>query len=236
MTEHTRILLIEDDTRLAGLIGDYLSGQGFSVATEERGDAGKRRILADRPDLVILDLMLPGMDGLTVCREVRSRYHGPILMLTAQEDDTNQIVGLEIGADDYVKKPVDPRVLLARIRMLLRRRVHHNHAGEGEVAEELVFGELRLDKTSQSVWLDGKVVDLTSGEFALLWLLATNSGQVLERETLYREVRGIPYDGVDRSVDIAISRLRRKLGDNSAKPFRIKTVWGHGYLFARSGW
>jgi DNA-binding response OmpR family regulator len=238
MSGTPRILLIEDDVRLAKLIKAYLVAQGFLVTIEGRGDNGATRILAEKPDLVILDLMLPGMDGLTVCRTVRQGYSGPILMLTAREDDTDQVVGLELGADDYVKKPVEPRVLLARIRALLRRfdQPQQNGRIEPVKVEELVFGALRISQTSQTATLCGVSVDLTSNEFALLWILAVNGGRALDREMLFRETRGIPYDGLDRSVDIAISRLRKKLGDNTTKPWRIKTIWGLGYLFVKDAW
>ena len=238
MPETPRILLVEDDVRLAKLIKAYLAAQGFSITIEGRGDNSVTRIISEQPDLVILDLMLPGMDGLTVCRTVRREYSGPILMLTAREDDTDQVVGLEIGADDYVKKPVEPRVLLARIRALMRRfnqavQPLHN---EPEKREEMAFGCLRINKASQTVTLGDIAVDLTSNEFSLLWILAENGGRTLDREMLFRETRGIPYDGLDRSVDIAVSRLRKKLGDNTTKPWRIKTVWGFGYLFVKDAW
>jgi DNA-binding response OmpR family regulator len=238
LSEAPHILLIEDDIRLAKLIKAYLETQGFSISIEGRGDSGAARIVAEQPDLVILDLMLPGMDGLAVCRSARIAYTGPILMLTAREDDTDQVVGLELGADDYVKKPVEPRVLLARIRALLRRfgnTREHSRVGPEKI-EELVFGSLHINQASQSVTLGGIPVELTSNEFALLWILAQNGGRTLDRDMLLRETRGIAYDGMDRSVDIAISRLRKKLGDNTTKPWRIKTVWGMGYLFVKDAW
>ena len=238
MSETPHILLIEDDVRLAKLIKAYLVTQGFIVAIEGRGDTGSTRIIAEQPDLVILDLMLPGIDGMEVCRTVRQKYSGPVLMLTAREDDTDQVVGLELGADDYVKKPVEPRVLLARIRALLRRvsQPQQNSRGDLDKVEELVFGALRINHASQTATLAGVPADLTSNEFALLWILAVNGGRTLDREVLFRETRGIAYDGLDRSVDIAISRLRKKLGDNPTKPWRIKTVWGLGYLFVKDAW
>jgi DNA-binding response OmpR family regulator len=237
MSDPSRILLVEDDARLANLIKAYLEKQGLTVDIEGRGDSGLERILAEQPDLVILDLMLPGLDGLSVCRQVRRDYTGPILMLTAREDDTDQIVGLEIGADDYVKKPVEPRVLLARIRAIIRRFGIGQEGGRdiGNV-KELVFGILHLKQGSQTVTLGGLAVDLTSNEFTLLWALAQNGGRIMNRETLFQLTRGIGYDGLDRSVDIAISRLRKKLGDHTAKPWRIKTVWGQGYLFVKDAW
>ncbi len=238
MSDSFRILLVEDDRRLAELIKDYLFHQGIMVSIEIRGDSGLRRIVDEQPDLVILDLMLPGLDGLTVCRLVRQRYQGPVLILTAREDDTDQVVGLEIGADDYVKKPVEPRILLARIRALMRRVGKSASFEEKDLRslELLEFDSLSLNRSSQTVLLHGRPVELTTNEFALLWTLAINGGRTLDRETLFRETRGISYDGIDRSVDIAISRVRKKLGDSATKPWRIKTIWGQGYLFVKDAW
>jgi DNA-binding response OmpR family regulator len=239
MSECPHILLVEDDIRLATLIKDYLSAQDFRITIDGRGDSGAARIVTEQPDLVILDLMLPGMDGLSVCRTVRHDYPGPVLMLTAREDDTDQVVGLELGADDYVKKPVEPRVLLARIRALLRR-FGDNTNRRGCLAPhkptELTFGTLHLNQAAQTVTLGGKPVELTCNEFNLLWILASQGGRVLDRDQLFRETRGISYDGLDRSIDIAISRLRKKLCDSATRPWRIKTVWGTGYLFVKDAW
>lgn len=240
MNEMPHILVVEDDERLAALIKEYLQKQGFTVSIEDRGDTAVARILTEMPDLVILDLMLPGKDGLAVCQSVRSYYHGPILILTAREDDMDQVAGLEMGADDYVKKPVEPRVLLARIRALLRRLEKNSSdvtaGGKGDKTNELNFGELSICKHSHNVLLSGEVIDLTTNEFGLLCYLAGNSGNVMSRETLYRELRGIEYDGLDRSMDVMVSRLRKKLGDDSASPRRIKTIWGQGYLFVKDAW
>ncbi|WP_458778422.1 response regulator [Desulforhopalus sp. 52FAK] len=232
------ILLIEDDLRLSALIAEYFIKQGFRVSTESRGDLGLAKILSEPPDIVILDLMLPEMDGLTVCQKARQDFSGPILMLTAREDDFDQVVGLEMGADDYVKKPVEPRVLLARIRALLRRArcVKNEGRYEHNNREELSFGDLSLSKTSQEVSFAGVQVNVTTNEFSLLWALASAAGNILSREDLFQLTRGIPFDGVDRSVDITISRLRKKLGDNADSPWRIKTVWGQGYLFVKEAW
>lgn len=238
MKDKLQLLLVEDDQRLADLICEYLRQQGFIVLHEFRGDTAPDVIMSKQPDLVILDLMLPGLDGIEVCRKCRLlHYAGPILMLTAREDDMDQIVGLEIGADDYVKKPVEPRVLLARVRALLRRT--EGRSGDNErqhEVEKLSFGALCIDRESRSVKLNEELIPLTSNEFDLLYLLAKNGGQLLEREYLFKEIRGIPYDGIDRSIDIAISRLRKKLKDNASRPFRIKTVWGQGYLFVKDAW
>jgi DNA-binding response OmpR family regulator len=238
MTAQKRILLVEDDRRLGKLIGSYLAKQGFGVSIERRGDAAPRRILWEAPDLVILDLLLPGLNGLTVCQRVRSEYNGPILMLTALEDDMDQVAGLEMGADDYVKKPVEPRVLLARIRALLRRFDKITPVGclMPMDANELVFGGLTINRASHSVVLADRPVVVTTNEFNLLWLLASNAGRIMDRGTIYHELRGIDYDGLDRSVDLTISHLRKKLEDDVDCPKRIKTVWGQGYLFAQDAW
>ncbi len=233
-----QILLIEDDTRLSNLIQEYLQQQAMAVSIEHRGDKACQRIISEAPDLVVLDLMLPGMDGLEICKAVRPKYHGPILMLTARDEDIDQVVGLEIGADDYVTKPVQPRVLLARIRALLRRFPTHirQTAPQGGDTDDIHYGCLRISATAREVWLDGNMLDFTSNEFELLWLLASHAGEVLTRDTILDRLRGIGYDGLDRSVDIRISRLRKKLGDNTGRPFRIKTVRGKGYLFVKEAW
>jgi len=234
------VLLIEDDRRLAGLIKEYLVFNGYRLEIQRRGDTAAQKILDLQPDLVVLDLMLPGEDGLSVCRGVRPLYRGPILILTAREDDMDQVAGLELGADDYVKKPVHPRVLLARIRALLRRtRATPSQTKNAEdicYDRKLTFGNLVMDPTSRSVILHGQPMDLTSNEFDLLWVLALHAGEVMDRNRLSQSVRGIDYDGLDRSMDIAISRLRKKLSDSSSSPRRIKTVWGRGYLFVKDAW
>jgi DNA-binding response OmpR family regulator len=238
MTIQKRILLVEDDQRLGKLIGSYLAKQGFGVSIERQGDAAPARILREAPDLVILDLLLPGLDGLTICQQVRSEYHGPILMLTAIEDDMDQVAGLEMGADDYVKKPVEPRVLLARIRALLRRfaQIPPVTGTTPTPANEMTFGSLKINCATQSVELENQVVVVTTNEFNLLWLLASNAGRTMDRNTIYLELRGTDYDGLDRSVDLTISHLRKKLEDDVACPKLIKTVWGQGYLFAQDAY
>jgi len=240
MNSPAKILVVEDDVRLAELIRDYLQQQGYRVGIEGRGDRAVERILADAPDIVVLDWMLPGQDGLEVCRMVRNAYSGKILMLTAREDDMDQIVGLELGADDYVKKPVEPRVLLARIRALLRRAGGNNASKlmSPAAAEDglLLFGPLKICSFSRTATLAEQTLELTTREFDLLWLLANNAGRIMGREDILHELRGIEYDGLDRSVDITVSRLRKKLGDDTADPHRIKTIWNKGYLFVKEGW
>ena len=233
----TRILLVEDDERLADLTAEYLRKNDFEVGIEERGDTAESRILNENPDLVILDIMLPGKDGFEICRAVRSQYKGVILMLTARDEDLDQILGLELGADDYITKPVPPRLLLARIKALLRRSPA---SGEGVVtpgeADELEFGNFRISQATRNACLGDEIIDLTTAEFDLLWLLARHAGNILSRDDLLQELRGIGFDGLDRSIDARISRLRRKLGDDPENPTRIKTVRGKGYLFSKHDW
>lgn len=224
------VLIIEDDERLAGLTRDYLEANGFRVTIEGDGTHGVERIVALEPDIVILDLMLPGEDGLSICRRVRPQYVGPILMLTARTDDMDQVLGLEMGADDYVPKPVQPRVLLARMRALMRRS---DPAESNSGAARLIFGGLVIDSATREAWLDDERIDLTSAEFDLLWLLADNAGRVLTREEIFSSLRGIKYDGQDRSIDVRVSRIRPKIGDDPNQPHRIKTVRSKGYLFVK---
>ncbi|EWH01772.1 winged helix-turn-helix domain-containing protein [Halomonas sp. BC04] len=223
------VLIIEDDVRLAELTRDYLEANGFQVTVEAEGSRGVEQILALQPDLVILDLMLPGEDGLSICRRARPDYSGPILMLTARTDDMDQVLGLEMGADDYVPKPVQPRVLLARMRALLRRADNTEQGGD----VRLSFGNLEIDSATREAWLEGDRIDLTSAEFDLLWLLASNAGRVLTREEIFSDLRGIKYDGQDRSIDVRVSRIRPKIGDDPNHPHRIKTVRSKGYLFVK---
>ncbi len=229
------ILLIEDDARLAELTATYLEQNGLRIAVEGRGDGAIERFARERPRLVLLDLLLPGRDGLSICRELRKHHDVPILMLTARDTDLDHVIGLEAGADDYVMKPVDPMVLLARVRALLRR-VERGNATTGERKADMMLGALRISETSREVWLSGKPVTLTTQEFELLSLLAHRAGELVSRDEVFRTMRGIDYDGLDRSIDGRVSKLRRKLGDDAAAPTRIKTVWGKGYLLVPDAW
>lgn len=224
-----RLLIVEDDQRLAELTQEYLMRNGMEVSIEGDGQRAIRRIIEEQPDLVVLDLMLPGADGLTICREVRPHFARPIIMLTARTDDMDQVLGLEMGADDYVPKPVQPRVLLARIRAQLRHGVKQEVAGP----QRITFGELVIDNGARAVTLAGQPIELTSAEYDLLWLLSSNAGRILSREDIFGQLRGIEYDGQDRSIDVRISRIRPKIGDDPDSPRMIKTVRGKGYLFVK---
>ncbi|MDR2507145.1 MAG: winged helix-turn-helix domain-containing protein [Candidatus Accumulibacter sp.] len=232
----THILLVEDDLRLTELTAEYLRKNGFKVTTETHGDAAEHRILTENPDLVILDIMLPGKDGFAICRSIRPKYKGIILIFTARDEDLDQILGLELGADDYIAKPAQPRLLLARIKALLRRSSPEGDPAASSGLSELSFGSFRISQSTRSAHLGDALIDLTTAEFDLLWLLARNAGNILSRDDLLHELRGIGFDGIDRSIDARISRLRRKLDDDPENPTRIKTVRGKGYLFSKHDW
>ncbi|GAB2881072.1 two-component system response regulator RstA [Microvirgula curvata] len=233
-----RITFVEDDAELAELIGDYLRSYGFDIAVIDRGDTALEAILADPPDLVLLDIMLPGKDGLTLCRELRVDYQGPIVMLTSLNSDMNQILGFELGANDYVLKTTPPSVLLARIRAHLRQSHAAPEPGPaGKKADKILdFGTLQIDHMNRSVRFLNEPIPLSTGDFDLLWELASHAGEVLTRDDLLMTLRGVRYDGLDRSIDVAISRLRKKLGDDTADPRKIKTIRHKGYLFANDVW
>ncbi len=225
------ILLVEDDTSLAEWILDYLTAHSYKVTHIDRGDKVLDAIQTLQPDLLILDVMLPYKNGFDICKESRLFYSNPILMLTACAEEADEILGLELGANDYVSKPVKPRILLARVKALLRR-----DQVELPIATTLLFGQLKIMQNTKAVFLSGESISITSNEFEVLWLLASQAGKVISREELVTQLRGIEYDGLDRSIDIRISRLRKKLHDNTAQPFRIKTIWAKGYLFAADAW
>jgi DNA-binding response OmpR family regulator len=223
-------MLVEDDARLAELVTEYLSGYEFAVDLVTRGDAALERFKALSPDVVVLDLMLPGLDGMVVCRQIREVSEVPILILTAREDSYDEVSGLEQGADDFVNKPVQPRVLLARLRALMRR----TQAKGGTDSRVLQFGSLRIVTSDRSVSWRGEPCVLSNTEYKLLLVLAEAAGRVLSRDALLKKMRGIEFDGLDRSIDNCISKLRRKFDD--AESEKIKTVWGEGYLFSPSAW
>jgi len=221
-------LLVEDDDRLARLLSEYLHSHGVIVSREADGEAGLKAALAHRYDVVLLDVMLPGLDGLEVCSALRERSDVPVLMLTARGEEADLIRGLEVGADDYLSKPFSPRELLARIRAILRRR----RGQVGPAHEAVSVGGLRMDPASHSASLDGRNLALTGYEFTLLRVLAERAGKILSREELMELAKGNSEESFDRSIDVHISRLRQKLGDDARHPRLLKTVRGVGYLLA----
>lgn len=234
MNEGSSIILVEDDKALASAVSQYLETEGFEVDVVDNGDTAVETITREQPDLVILDIMLPGKDGLTVCREVRPSYSGYILMFTAREDEIDQIVGLELGADDYLIKPVKPRLLLAKVKAFLRRGDAKTEANS--VDDVLGFDDLEIDTLERTVRFAGDPVSVTSAEFDLLVILARKAGQILSRDEITQQLSGNRYDGLDRSIDNKISSLRRKLGDDSSEPVRIKTVRSKGYVLVPGAW
>jgi len=232
------ILLVEDDEKLASLLQSYFSNFGFDVQSLASGEHAINHITTNNPSLVILDLMLPYQDGLSICRQVRERYNGIILMLTASGDDMDQVAALEIGADDFVQKPIQPRVLLARVKSLLRRQesTQQHPTGTATSGKEKTFGRLWLNNSLQRCKLNDELVPLTPAEFSLLWHLVDHSEQPRSREQLLKSLRNIEYDGLDRSIDNKISQIRKKLNDDSSRPQGIITVRGKGYMFVPDIW
>lgn len=226
---HHRILLIDDDPELGSMLREYLAR--FDLGLELRGDvaSGRRAVEEDPPDLVLLDVMLPDGDGFDLCRELRSRSPIPIVMLTARGEPTDRIVGLELGADDYLPKPFDPRELLARIRAVLRRR----DATAAPAAAVLRFGDLEIDREARIVRVDGVEVPMTAYRFDLLVALAQNAGRVMSRDALIEGVRGVGHEVTDRSIDVHVSRIRAAIEDDPGRPRRILTIRGAGYLMPR---
>jgi two-component system, OmpR family, phosphate regulon response regulator OmpR len=223
-----RILLIEDDFRLAGMLQEYLGKAEFHVVHAETGARGLAVHASEAVDAIVLDLMLPDMDGLEICRNIRIRSDTPILMLTARGDATDRVVGLEMGADDYLPKPFEPRELLARLRAILRR-------GRGGAKSDILrFGRIEIDRGSREVRLDGAQRALTSYQFELLLALAEHAGRVMSREALMDLVKGEALEAFDRSIDVHVSRIRAAIEDDPKKPRRIITVRGAGYVFAKA--
>jgi two-component system OmpR family response regulator len=231
--EMKKVLLIEDDARLAELISEYLCRYDFQVTLVLRGDLALDAIALEQPDVVVLDLMLPGMDGMDICRAIRKTSSLPVLMLTARADIFDQVAGLEIGADDYMLKPVEPRLLLARLRVILR---WVELRGQPAHSAQLQFGELAIDLSARQVCWKGQEVDLKTADYNLFVILVQAAGIVLSRDELLKRWRGIGFDGLDRTVDVSISRLRKCFDDDANEPRKIKTVWGRGYLFSPIAW
>ena len=219
------ILIIDDDEKLNRLLTDFLNDFGFKTVTATHPKDGLKKLKQKSPDLVILDVMLPGMDGFEVCKTIRQNSLVPIIMLTARGELMDKVVGLELGADDYLPKPFEPRELVARIHSVLRR------AKKIDKTQSQSFDRLEIDYSRHIVKVDEEIVDLTTNEFAALALLTGNPGKVYNRDEILQELRGIDCDAFNRSVDITMSRLRQKLNDDPKNPTFIKTVWGTGYVF-----
>ena len=226
-----RVLIVDDDTELCELVAEYLTPEGFQVEGVHDGPHGLERALAEEHAILVLDIMLPGMNGLDVLRHVRAKSRLPVLILTARGDDVDRIVGLEIGADDYLAKPFNPRELLARIRAILRRT--QAAAAGAPASDRLQVGDVELDPSARVVLRGKEPVELTSVEFALLEMLLRSAGQVVTREAIAHDVLGRQFFPYDRSIDMHVSKLRRKLGDAPQGGDRIKTIRGIGYVYAR---
>ncbi|HTV69342.1 MAG TPA: response regulator transcription factor [Rhizobiaceae bacterium] len=222
-----KVLIVDDDTRLSAMLADYLSGNGYTVHTAATGGAGLTELSRLAPDAVILDVMLPDIDGFETCRRIRTSSDVPMLMLTAKGEDTDRIVGLELGADDYLPKPFNPRELLARLKAILRRR------GGSTSSRVLRFGRLEIDPGSRTARVNGSDCTLTSYQFDLLVAFAENAGRTLSRDQLMDLVRGEELEAFDRSIDVHVSRIRAAIEDDPKNPRRIVTVRGVGYVFAR---
>lgn len=220
-----KILVIDDDEKMNNLLNDYLSKFEYDVVTSVEPQKGIELLKSEKPDLVILDVMLPGKNGFEVCKDIRKENAVPIIMLTARGDVTDRIVGLELGADDYLPKPFEPRELVARIQSVLRRNEGQKNHGQVKISN------LLIDFEKQTVHIDGDFIELTTMEFEILSVFVKNAGRVLSRERLMELIKGMEWESYDRSVDVLISRLRQKLNDDPKHPRFIKTMWGSGYKF-----
>ena len=223
-----KVLLVEDDVELAELIQGYLNNYEFDVHVETNGDRAQEIILDAQPDLVILDLMLPGKDGISVCKEVRTNFDNLIVMLTASNESIDHILGLEIGADEFLTKPIEPRILLAHLRALLRRQTKRVELSERPV---LRVGNIEVLEHNRMVKLNAEMLELAQQEYELLVLLMKNMGTILTRDEIFKELKGIEYDGVNRFTDILVSQLRTKLAKDGVSDQHIKTIRSKGYLF-----
>ena len=231
MTTPIKILLVEDDLPLAAWVEEYLTEQMFDVCHVDRGDTVLAAFTDFCPDLVLLDVMLPGLNGIEVCRLIREKHDTPIIMLTARADEFDEVIGLESGANDYVIKPVRPRALLARIQSAFR----HTTTKTVE-SNQLIFGDLTINEDAKRVTYQNQEIELSTNLFAFLCYLASNAGKVVDRDSVFKDLKGREYDGLDRRFDVMLSTLRKIFGDDPQKPKKFKTVWGKGYLFVADAW
>jgi two-component system, OmpR family, phosphate regulon response regulator OmpR len=234
---HAKVLVVDDDLRLRDLLRRYLAEQGFNVVTAENAQGMNKLWIRERYDLLVLDLMLPGEDGLSICRRLRGAGdQTPIIMLTAKGEDVDRIVGLEMGADDYLPKPFNPRELVARINAVLRRKGPNEIPGApSETPQTFQFGDFVLDLGTRTLKKNNETISLTTGEFSVLKVFARHARQPLSREKLMELARGREYEVFDRSLDVQISRLRKLIEPDSSNPIFIQTVWGLGYVFIPDG-
>jgi len=230
------ILVVEDDVDLADWLNEYLSSKNFNVNVVYTGEDAVDFIKKSPPNIVLLDGMLPGINGIDVCEAVRPDFTNAIIMVTAQDEEIDEVLGLKMGADEYLTKPVRARALLTRIEKFLVKQSMSKAITSVEVTGKLTFNQLSIDKESRTVILNNIEINISSNEFDVLWLLAEQAGKIISRDELVSKLRGFDYDGFDRSIDQKVSRLRKKLNDNATKPYRIKTIWGKGYLFAKDAW
>ncbi|WP_277053442.1 response regulator transcription factor [Pseudoalteromonas marina] len=234
MDNYGTILLVEDDASLAQWVAEYLTEQGYTTHVCHRGDEVVSQVKTLNPNILLLDIMLPGQDGISVCRELRSFYNAPIIMLTARDEEMDEVIGLEVGASDYIMKPVRPRALLARIKAALRQSSEPNKLEK--VESTISVGSLNINTESRNVKFNGEDINISSAEYLLLHYLASNAGQVVSRDAVFKATKGREYDGLDRSVDVLISALRKKFSDDPQNPEKIKTIWGRGYLLVSTAW
>ncbi len=225
-----KILIVDEDKALCDLIKRYLTENGYLALTAKDGDEMYQQLEQNTPDLIIMDLMLPGEDGLSLAKQIRSKGNMPIIILSARGDEVDRIVGLEVGADDYLPKPFNPRELLARIRSVLRR-TQSNPDQDSSDSEDIVFGNYRFLPQSRQLFLNDEEIVLTSGEFTLLEVFVNNPNRILNRDSLLQLLKGYEHQPYDRSIDVRITRLRRKIEPDPAKPIYIRTIWGEGYMF-----
>lgn len=228
VNQQANILVVEDDTEICRLLRLFLETEGFAISFCHNGNDAVTQIRRAKPDIVILDVMLPGQDGIQVCKQAREFYSGPILMLTASEDDITELTAFKVGADDYVRKPIKPEVLLMRLQALLRR----SQGIKSEQVENIYCDELTINSSRREILLNNELVDLHSSEIDLVMLLSQSQGQAVSRDECFRALRGFDYDGIDRSLDMRISSLRKKIMDQKSPHRFIKTVRGVGYMLA----
>ncbi len=231
MSNKHRILLVEDDLTLADWVIEYLQEQDFIVEHVARGDLVEEKLVSFDPELVLLDVMLPGLNGIEVCRLIRQSSSLPIIMLTARADEFDEVIGLEAGANDYVIKPVRPRALLARISSALK-----NTQAPAQNTNEIILGQLEINGEANRVTYQGKEIELSTSLFSFLWFLASHAGEVVDRDTVFKALKSREYDGQDRRFDVMLSTLRKIFNDDPQSPKKFKTVWGKGYLFVADAW